>query len=471
MTRVHVVGCGRIRGSRSDSFARLRIRTFELGVLESRSHAGDVAARSLSVAAHDSIALRCPRAACSTALRAGDIVIAAGAHGEAHALVPKFVDARRARRRSFVRTIVLTEAAAYGLPEWNRDAIASAAIVANPGCYPTARCSRCCRWRRPRRAVHIVIDAKSGITGAGRKPRVGSLFAEVSGDIRAYGFDGHRHQPEIERELARAGIAAPVVVYAARRSARARHAGRRVRDLRATARWRRGAGRLCASVREAPFVRIARRRARSERCRRSSARTTPNCASTFADTSCGRCARSTISARARRDKPCKTSTSCCGFPEETGLHARAVVAMTNPLVALRGGLGAVPGVRWPACTPASNRASAISRSIVFDEPQVCASVDHHERDQSRAGARERRAPRARRRRCGRWCATRAAPMRVPGERGDRDARATARQARALLEIRADAGHRCIDRRHRRAAADGPRASKDSNARSSSSKRR
>ena len=56
----------------------------------------------------------------------------------------------------------------------------------------------------------MVIDAKSGITGAGRTPRVSSLFAEVSGEIRAYGLDGHRHQPEIERNLRAAGIAASV---------------------------------------------------------------------------------------------------------------------------------------------------------------------------------------------------------------------------------------------------------------------
>ena len=57
----------------------------------------------------------------------------------------------------------------------------------------------------------VVIDAKSGITGAGRTPKTGSLFAELSGEIRAYGLNGHRHVPEIERGLWREGIRAEIV--------------------------------------------------------------------------------------------------------------------------------------------------------------------------------------------------------------------------------------------------------------------
>lgn len=57
----------------------------------------------------------------------------------------------------------------------------------------------------------IVIDAKSGITGAGRKPVLGSLYTEVARDIRAYGLEGHRHQPEIERILGQHDVHAPLV--------------------------------------------------------------------------------------------------------------------------------------------------------------------------------------------------------------------------------------------------------------------
>jgi len=56
-----------------------------------------------------------------------------------------------------------------------------------------------------------VIDAKSGITGAGRTPSIPSLFAEVDGDVRAYGLAGHRHGTEIVQEARAAGIAAPIV--------------------------------------------------------------------------------------------------------------------------------------------------------------------------------------------------------------------------------------------------------------------
>jgi N-acetyl-gamma-glutamyl-phosphate reductase len=61
------------------------------------------------------------------------------------------------------------------------------------------------------RIASIVVDAKSGITGAGRKPRVGSLFAEVDGNVHAYGTAGHRHGPEIVQEIAAAGIVAPLI--------------------------------------------------------------------------------------------------------------------------------------------------------------------------------------------------------------------------------------------------------------------
>jgi N-acetyl-gamma-glutamyl-phosphate reductase len=61
------------------------------------------------------------------------------------------------------------------------------------------------------RIGHVVIDAKSGITGAGRTPAVPSLFAEVDGDVRAYGLAGHRHGAEIVQEARDAGIAAPIV--------------------------------------------------------------------------------------------------------------------------------------------------------------------------------------------------------------------------------------------------------------------
>jgi N-acetyl-gamma-glutamyl-phosphate reductase len=94
------------------------------------------------------------------------------------------------------------------LSEWRRDAIAAAQLVANPGCYPTAALLALLPLAAIGSPRHIVVDAKSGITGAGRTPQTGSLFAEVSGEIRPYGLDGHRHQPEMERYLRVGGIGA-----------------------------------------------------------------------------------------------------------------------------------------------------------------------------------------------------------------------------------------------------------------------
>ncbi len=100
--------------------------------------------------------------------------------------------------------------AVYGLPEVNRAAIRGAQLVANPGCYPTAvqlgflplveagviDCA------------HLIADAKSGVSGAGRKAEVSSLFSEAADNFKAYGVPGHRHLPEIRQGLSRAADAA-----------------------------------------------------------------------------------------------------------------------------------------------------------------------------------------------------------------------------------------------------------------------
>jgi len=93
--------------------------------------------------------------------------------------------------------------AVYGLPELYADAVAGADLVANPGCYPTASILG---LAAPLAAGlietdGIVIDAKSGTTGAGRTPGVPTLFCEVQDTFRAYNPGKHRHTPEIEQEL------------------------------------------------------------------------------------------------------------------------------------------------------------------------------------------------------------------------------------------------------------------------------
>jgi N-acetyl-gamma-glutamyl-phosphate reductase len=90
--------------------------------------------------------------------------------------------------------------AAYGLPEFCRDRIASARLVANPGCYPTAANLAV----RPLvdsgladRSAGIVCDAKSGVSGAGRKPSLKTSFCEVTDNFTAYSILDHRHVPEV----------------------------------------------------------------------------------------------------------------------------------------------------------------------------------------------------------------------------------------------------------------------------------
>ena len=97
----------------------------------------------------------------------------------------------------------LLEEAVYGLTEINRAAIAQARLVANPGCYPTAvqlgflplieaglvECN------------NLIADAKSGVSGAGRKAAVGALLCEAGENFKAYGVAGHRHLPEIRQGL------------------------------------------------------------------------------------------------------------------------------------------------------------------------------------------------------------------------------------------------------------------------------
>ena len=95
------------------------------------------------------------------------------------------------------------EKAVYGLPEANREAIRAARLVANPGCYPTA--VQLGFMPLVEAGVvdlgHLVADAKSGVSGAGRKAELSSLFSEASDNFKAYGVSGHRHLPEIRQGL------------------------------------------------------------------------------------------------------------------------------------------------------------------------------------------------------------------------------------------------------------------------------
>ncbi|NLV56598.1 MAG: N-acetyl-gamma-glutamyl-phosphate reductase [Acidimicrobiales bacterium] len=104
--------------------------------------------------------------------------------------------------------------AAYGLPELFREAIVDADLVAGPGCYPTAAALALAPLLRAGliEPTGIVVDAVSGVSGAGRPPKPNTTFCTADGDVTAYGLLRHRHTPEIEQTLTRvAGTAAQVV--------------------------------------------------------------------------------------------------------------------------------------------------------------------------------------------------------------------------------------------------------------------
>jgi N-acetyl-gamma-glutamyl-phosphate reductase len=91
--------------------------------------------------------------------------------------------------------------AVYGLPELHRDAIRDARLVANPGCYPTAAILALAPLAREGVISDCVIDAKSGVSGAGREPSHAKHFVTVDETVTPYKVGGHRHTPEIEQEL------------------------------------------------------------------------------------------------------------------------------------------------------------------------------------------------------------------------------------------------------------------------------
>jgi N-acetyl-gamma-glutamyl-phosphate reductase len=208
VTRVHVWGASGYGASEAVAFLSAH-PLVELGMLESASLAGEP------------VGLHFPRlrklertfdapGAILAAIAPDDVVIMGGAHGAAKESAPRFLEAG-------ARVIDLSEdfrlsptLAVYGLPERYKAQIAGARFVANPGCYPMATLLAVLPLSTFG-VVQIIVDAKSGITGAGRKPSVRALYAEVADDIHAYGLSGHRHEAEIKQELQAAGIDAPLV--------------------------------------------------------------------------------------------------------------------------------------------------------------------------------------------------------------------------------------------------------------------
>jgi N-acetyl-gamma-glutamyl-phosphate reductase len=99
----------------------------------------------------------------------------------------------------------LLSEAVYGLPELYREEIRQADLVANPGCYPTATVLALAPLARAGLIKDVVVDAKSGVSGAGRAATEKTHFVTVDENVSAYGVPRHRHTPEIEQELAALG--------------------------------------------------------------------------------------------------------------------------------------------------------------------------------------------------------------------------------------------------------------------------
>jgi N-acetyl-gamma-glutamyl-phosphate reductase len=105
--------------------------------------------------------------------------------------------------------------AAYGLPELFRHDIKKASLIANPGCYATAAILSAAPLLRAKAVdpVSFIVDAKSGVSGAGKKVSAMYMYTEVDENLQAYGVANHRHQPEIETVLKRVGKTMPRVTF------------------------------------------------------------------------------------------------------------------------------------------------------------------------------------------------------------------------------------------------------------------
>ncbi len=103
----------------------------------------------------------------------------------------------------------------YGLPELFREQIRSAPLVANPGCYPTSAILALAPFLKAKLIDPgtIIVDSKSGVSGAGRTPKLTTHYPECNESISAYNVGRHRHQPEIEQIIGRATGIKPAVIF------------------------------------------------------------------------------------------------------------------------------------------------------------------------------------------------------------------------------------------------------------------
>ncbi|BCR05441.1 N-acetyl-gamma-glutamyl-phosphate reductase [Desulfuromonas versatilis] len=191
----------------------------EIACLTSRQNAGEQIA-AVFPSLLERITLACDGSETGVVIEKADVVFTALPHQAAMAVVPdllaagkKVIDLSADYR---LRDAAVYEAwyqkhsspellkeAVYGLPEIYREQVRCARLVANPGCYPTSVALALAPLlkRGLIDPASLIVDSKSGTSGAGRSAKVGSLFCEVNEGFQAYGVAKHRHTPEIEQTL------------------------------------------------------------------------------------------------------------------------------------------------------------------------------------------------------------------------------------------------------------------------------
>lgn len=210
--RVHVFGAAGFAGAQLVELIDGH-PGFELGVITAR---GDAGRRLVEVAPEYRVERRLEEPD-TTSVDAGDLVAVCYPHAEAAALVAELLERgarvvdvsadHRLRDPALYPAVYgfahprpdLLAEAVYGLPERYRDAIASARLVANPGCFPEA--SLLALLPLAGHLSEVVIDAKSGVSGAGRTPTDTVHYSRAADNVSPYRVYSHRHAPEIEQEL------------------------------------------------------------------------------------------------------------------------------------------------------------------------------------------------------------------------------------------------------------------------------
>jgi len=212
MSRVHVFGAAGFAGAQLAALVD-RHPALELGAITAR---GDAGRRLVEVAPEHRVERRLELPDVE-AVEPGDLAAVCYPHAEAAALVADLVDRgarvvdvsadHRLRDPALYPAVYgfehprpdLLAEAVYGLPERYRDRIRDARLVANPGCFPEA--SLLALLPLAGRVSDVVIDAKTGVSGAGRTPSDAVHYSRAADNVSPYKVYAHRHQPEIEQEL------------------------------------------------------------------------------------------------------------------------------------------------------------------------------------------------------------------------------------------------------------------------------